>query len=213
MKQRLVCVVVSAVLALPAAAWAQRRTVPGAPPIAGSPAESRVLAVMERMVSERQLYLAVSAENGRLLRLLAESSGSRQAVEIGTSTGYSSLWILLGLRASGGKLTTFEIDPDRAERARAHFREAGVDAQVEVVVGNAHQTVKRLREPIDLLFLDADKEGYASYLKTLLPLVRPGGIVAADNIEMAPDYYRAVTTDPGLDTVVIGNLAVTLKKR
>lgn len=66
---------------------------------------------------------------------------------------------------------------------------------------------------IDLLFFDADKEGYASYVKILLPLVRPGGLIAADNIAMAPDYDKAVTTDPQLETVFFGRFAVTLKKR
>lgn len=80
-------------------------------------------------------------------------------------------------------------------------------------MGDAHEAVKSLKEPIDLLFLDADKEGYASYLETLLPLVRSGGLIAADNIAMAPDYVKAVTTDPQLDTVFFGRFAVTLKKR
>jgi predicted O-methyltransferase YrrM len=106
-----------------------------------------------------------------------------------------------------------EIDRGRAAKARKHFQEAGVDALVEVVVGDAHETVKQLEGPIDLLFLDADKEGYASYLQTLLPLVRPGGLIAADNIAMAPEYAKAVTTDPRLDTVFFGRFAVTMKKR
>ena len=63
------------------------------------------------------------------------------------------------------------------------------------------------------MFLDADKEGYASYLQALLPLVRPGGLITADNVAMAPDYIKAVTTDPQLDTVFFGRFAVTLKKR
>src|SRR5512139_776251 len=138
------------------------------------------------MVANGETYLAVDTENGRMLRLLAESTGAKHAVEIGTSTGYSALWTLLGLRATGGRLTTFELDPGRAEQARKHFQEAGVDTLVEVVVGDAHETVKRLKGPVDLLFLDADKEGYASYLKTLLPLLRPGGLIAADNVAMAP---------------------------
>lgn len=211
--------VLSIILAVPALAWAQRGprgqrgSVPGVAPVAGSPAEAKVLAVLDRMVAGGETYLAVDAEAGRMLRLLAESTGAKHAVEVGTSTGYSGLWTLLGLRATGGRLTTFEIDAGRAEQARRHFREAGVDTLVEVVVGDAHETVKGVKGPIDLVFLDADKEGYASYLKTLLPLVRPGGLVAADNVAMAPDYVRAVTTDPQLDTVFFGQLAVTLKKR
>jgi caffeoyl-CoA O-methyltransferase len=205
------------IVAVPALACAQYRgdhgSVSSVPSIAATPAESQILSVLNRMATNRELYLAVDAENGRMLRLLAESTGAKNAVEIGTSTGYSGLWTLLGLRGTGGRLTTFEIDPGRAEQARKHFQEAGVDAQVTVVVGDAHENVKQVKGPIDLLFLDADKEGYASYLKTLLPLVRPGGLIAADNIASAPDYVKAVTTDPRLDTVFFGRFAVTMKKR
>jgi predicted O-methyltransferase YrrM len=209
--------ILSTVLALPTLACAQwgghRDSVSNVASIAASPAETRILAVLERMATNRELYLAVDTENGRMLRLLAETTGAKHAVEIGTSTGYSGLWTLLGLRSTGGRLTTFEIDPGRAEQARRHFQEAGVDSLATVVVGDAHQTVKQLKDPIDMIFLDADKEGYASYLKTLLPLVRPGGLIAADNIGSAPDYVTAVTTDPRLDTVFFGRFAVTMKKR
>jgi len=183
------------------------------PPVPGTPAEKRILGVLDQMVAGRELYLAVDADNGRMLRLLAETAGAKNVVEIGTSTGYSGLWISLALQNTGGRLKTFEIDPGRAEEARKHFAQAGVDGLVEVVVGDAHENVKRLEDPIDLLFLDADKEGYRSYLQALLPLVRPGGLIAADNVAMAPDYVKAVTTDPQLDTVFFGRFAVTLKKR
>jgi len=183
------------------------------PPVAGSPAEKRILGVLDQMVSRGELYLAVDADNGRMLRLLAETAGAKNVVEIGTSTGYSGLWICLALQATGGRLKTFEIDPARAEQARKHFEQAGVGGLAEVIVGDAHENVKQLKDPIDLVFLDADKEGYASYLQALLPLVRPGGLITADNVAMAPDYIGAVTTDPRLDTVFFGRFAVTLKKR
>jgi caffeoyl-CoA O-methyltransferase len=183
------------------------------PPVAGSPAEKRILGVLDQMVTNRELYLAIDADNGRMLRLLAETAGAKNVVEIGTSTGYSALWTCLALQNTGGRLKTFEIDPGRAEQARKHFAQAGVDGLVEVVVGDAHENVKRLKDPIDLVFLDADKEGYASYLQALLPLVRPGGLITADNVAMAPDYVKAVTTDAQLDTVFFGRFAVTLKKR
>ena len=201
--------------AVPAVGCAQgfRGAASNAAPIAASPAEAKVLAVLDRMATNRELYLAVDADNGRMLRLLAETTGAKNAVEIGTSTGYSGLWTCLGLRATGGRLTTFELDPGRAEQARKHFQEAGVGPLADVIVGDAHENVKRVQGPIDLLFLDADKEGYAGYLNVLLPLVRAGGLIAADNISSAPDYAKAITTDPKLDTVFFGRFAVTLKKR
>lgn len=205
------------VLSLPAVAYAQRATnvstVPTTPPVAASPAETKILQVLDRMVSNREQYQPVDAVNGRTLRLLVETTGAKNVVEIGTSTGYSGLWTCLGLRTTGGRLTTFEIDPGRATQARKHFDEGGVGGLVEIVVGDAHQKLSQIHGPIDLVFLDADKEGYASYLKALLPLVRPGGLIAADNIAMAPEYVKAVTTDPQLETVFFGRFAVTMKKR
>lgn len=204
------------VVGLPAIACAQggqRAAVTDVAPVAATPAEATVLQVLDRMVANRELYQAVDAANGRMLRLLVETTAAKNVVEIGTSTGYSGLWTCLGLRNTGGRLTTFEIDPGRAEQARKHFEEAGVGTLVNVVVGDAHENVKKVQGPIDVVLLDADKEGYASYLQTLLPLVRPGGLIAADNIAMAPDYVKAVTTDPQLDTVFFGRFAVTMKKR
>ena len=206
-----------AALVVPAIACAQgrgqRAAVTDVAPLAATPGEAKVLQVLERMVTNRELYLAVDAVNGRMLRLLVETTGAKNVVEVGTSTGYSGLWTCLGLRSTGGRLTTFELDPGRAGQARKNFEDAGVGGLVEVVVGDAHANVKKVQGPIDLVFLDADKEGYADYLKTLLPLVRPGGLITADNIAMAPEYVKAVTTDPQLDTVFFGRFAVTLKKR
>jgi caffeoyl-CoA O-methyltransferase len=203
-------------LTLPTLVFAQGRqqaAVANRPTVARTEAEKKVLGVLDQMVGGNELYRAVPADNGRMLRLLVETAGAKNVVEIGTSTGYSALWVCLGLQNTGGRLKTFEIDPGRAEQARKHFVQAGVDGLVEVVLGDAHENVKRLKDPIDLLFLDADKEGYGSYLLTLLPLVRPGGLIAADNVAMAEDYIKAVTTDPRLDTVFFGRFAVTLKKR
>jgi predicted O-methyltransferase YrrM len=87
---------------------------------------------------------------------------------------------------------------------------------ITIVEGDAHANISRLKEPIDLVFIDADKDGYLDYLNKLLPLVRPGGLILAHNVNMAPDYVRAVTTNPALETVFAGDgadLGVTLKKR
>ena len=204
-------------LALPALACAQgggqRASVANTPPVPGSPAEAKIIAVLDRMVSNREQFQPVDTVNGRMLRMLVETTGAKNVVEIGTSTGYSGLWTCLGLRNTGGRMTTFEIDPGRAGQARKHFDEAGVGGLVDIVVGNAHEKLAQVKGPIDLVFLDADKEGYASYLKALLPLVRPGGLITADNIAMAPEYVKAVTTDPQLETVFFDRFAVTMKKR
>jgi len=155
------------------------------------------------------------------LRLLTEAVGAKRVVEIGTSNGYSGIWICLALRKTGGKLITHEIDADRAALARKNFKQAGVDKIVTVVEGDAHKEVTKLTGPIDILFLDADKEGYIDYLEKLLPLVRPGGLILAHNTSnvRAPmeDYLEAVTTNPNLETIFLHEreqgMGVTLKKR
>ncbi len=201
-------------------ALAQRRSAravdKSAPPLAKDATEKRILTTLDHIVSSHQTYLNVPPADGRALRLLAEAAGAKNIVEIGTSTGYSGLWFCLALEATGGHLTTFEMDHERAAMAREHFREAGVENLVTIIEGDAHEQVSKLKAPIDVAFIDADKEGYVDYLKKLLPLVRPDGLILAHNIDMAPDYVTAVTSNPSLETIFYmeGNkLGVTLKKR
>jgi len=212
--------VAAAVAALAGPAAAQgRRGAAGRAPLANSEEERRILAVIEDVYRNHR-YLSVPEEDGRLLRVLAESGGARHAVEIGTSTGYSGLWLLLGLARSGGRLTTFEIDTGRHALARANFERAGLRDRVTAVLGDAHAEAPRRKEAIDLLFLDADKDGYLDYLQRLSPRVRAGGLIVAHNMASPPPdprYVHAVTADPAYETVFLNmhdaGVGVTLKKR
>ena len=219
-------VVAGVALSMACLAWGQRRGgfrpgfggrgMEGVPLQANSEAEKRVLTTLQEAQKVGETYLNVPVSDGRLLRVLAEGVGAKNIVELGTSTGLSGMWFGLALMKTGGKLTTFEIDPGRAATARAHFKNAGVDQFITVVVGDAHKNVQQLKDPIDVVFIDADKEGYLDYLKKLLPLVRPGGLILAHNVESASDYVSAVTTNPDLETVFAGEnqgLGITLKKR
>jgi predicted O-methyltransferase YrrM len=192
------------------------------PPIPGDEQEKKILDVLEQMWrGPYSAILSVPPEDGRVLRLLAETTGAKHVVEVGTSNGYAAIWFCLALRTTGGKLTTHEIDADRASLARENFKRAGVDKLVTLVEGDAHQTVTRLKGPIDIVFIDADKDGYLDYLNKLLPLVRPGGLILAHNTtDVAPrmqDYLEAVTTNPKLETIFLheqgSGIGVTLKKR
>ncbi len=177
--------------------------------------EKKILSILADILA-RQRFRNVPPQDGRLLRMLTESMNAKNVVEIGTSTGYSAIWFGLALQKTGGKLTTFEIDARRAATARANFKRAGMAGVITLVEGNAHDEVKQLKDPIDILFLDADKEGYIDYLNNLLPLIRPGGLVIAHNITpgMAdPDYIEAITTNPDLETIVRSGVSLTLKKR
>jgi predicted O-methyltransferase YrrM len=184
--------------------------------------ETRILNVLEEMLSgQNSAMLSVPPEDGKVLRLLTEATGARHVVEIGTSNGYASLWFCLALRTTDGKLTTFEIDAKRASLARENFKRAGVDKLVTVIVGDAHEKVTMLKEPIDIVFIDADKSGYLDYLNKMLPLVKPGGLIIAHNTtdvaSRMQDYLEAVTTNPKLETIFLHEqttgIGVTLKKR
>jgi predicted O-methyltransferase YrrM len=195
--------------------WSPFRRSP-APPAAKTASEKRVLGVLDEMERAGKTYLSVGALEGRMLRLVTEAAGAKSVVEIGTSTGYSGLWFCLALQNTGGRLTTFEIDPGRAAMAREHFRKAGVGQLVTIVEGDAHQNISQLTAPIDVVFIDADKDGYLDYLNKLLPLVRPGGLILADNVSMAPEYVKAISTNPELETLYYSDgkrLGISLKKR
>jgi len=185
------------------------------PPVPRDDNEKEILSILDDILA-RQRYRNVPPQDGRLLRLLAESMNAKNVVEIGTSTGYSGIWFGMALQKTGGKLTTYEIDAQRAATARANFKRAGLADIVTLVEGDAHEKVTSLKDPIDILFLDADKQGYIDYLNKLLPLIRPGGLVIAHNITpgMAdPAYMKAITANPDLETIVRTGVSLTIKKR
>lgn len=182
--------------------------------------EARIAEVLKDLDTKRSGMMNVPVEDARLLRLMALASNAKHVVEIGTSNGYSGLWICLALQSTGGKLTTFEIDAGRAALARENFKRAGVESIVTLIEGDAHKEISRLKGPIDMIFIDAEKPGYFDYLNKLLPLVRPNGLVLAHNTtnlgSQMKDYIDAVTKNPDLDTIFLNThnqgMAVTVKK-
>ena len=219
MRMRRTTTITAILLAATAGCFGQRAVAPDRaknPPLAKTESENKILSTIDEAVAAGELYANVPAADGRTLRLLTEAVNAKNVVEIGTSTGISGMWFCMALEKTGGRLTTFELDPHRAAIARAHFRKAGVDGLVTIVLGDAHQNIEKLKEPADVVFIDADKDGYVDYLNKTLPLVRPGGLILAHNTDMVPEYVKAVTTNPNLETVFYmqGNqLAITLKKR
>jgi len=170
--------------------------------------EKRLLDVMKDAFANQSRGMGnVPPEDGRMLRMLTESINAKNVVELGTSNGYSAMWFCLALRSTGGKLTTHELNPDRMTLARKNFKRAGVEDLVTLVPGNAHQTIKKLKGPIDLLLLDAEKEGFTDYLKQLLPLVRTGGLIIAHDSSgeshKMGDYFKAIAANRDLESVFI----------
>ena len=128
------------------------------PPLPKDDGEKRILDAIDQ-ARQGERYANVSTADGRLLRQLTEAIGAKRVVELGTSTGESGLWFSLALRKTGGHLYTHDIDPGRIAVARENFKKAGVEDLITIVEGDAHETAPKNTEPIDVLFIDAEKDG------------------------------------------------------
>jgi caffeoyl-CoA O-methyltransferase len=162
----------------------------------------------------------VSPNQGRLLRLIVEIAGARRILEIGTLGGYSAIHLARGL-PDDGELISLEIDEHHADVARNNVERAGLSGIVEVRVGDAHELLTDLVEneegPFDLVFIDADKEGYPDYLDASLGLVRRGSLILGDNTirggtvldpqeetaRATREFNRRIAEDPRLYGIVL----------
>jgi caffeoyl-CoA O-methyltransferase len=141
--------------------------------------------LLERLVGETRATLQWPAMltgpvEGRLLELLVWASGARRVLELGTYSGYSALSMARGLPPDG-RIDTCEVDATHAEVARRYIREAGEEERITVHLGPALETVERLDGPFDLVFVDADKVGYAAYVEAVLPKLSERGLIVLDN--------------------------------
>jgi predicted O-methyltransferase YrrM len=141
--------------------------------------------------------IAVAPTHGALLALLARVAGARRVLEVGTLGGYSTIWLARAV-GPGGRVTSLEIDPHHAEVARACVDAAGVGDRVEIVLGRALDTLPGVGGPLDLVFVDADKENNAAYVRAALELVRPGAVVVVDNV-----VRGGRIADPGDDSPTV----------
>ena len=144
--------------------------------------------------------------DGRTLHDLIARHRFTQALEIGTSTGHSTIWIAWALAKTGGRVTTIEIDEGRYHEALANFEEAGVSPYIDARLGDAHELVPQLEGPFDLVFSDADKEWYIQYLKDVMPRLAPGGCFVAHNTSMRMrgirEFLDYLATVPVLETTI-----------
>src|SRR5688572_21816966 len=151
--------------------------------------------------------LAVSEEDGRFLRVLTATTGAKRVLEIGGASGYSAIWIGLGLRATGGRLVTIEYDPIRAKELAANVKRAGLSDIVTVVSGDAFKEVPKLQGTFDLVFLDAWKKDYKAFFDMVFPRIDKGGLFAAHNVvnkksEMG-DFLEAIERHPQAWTTIV----------
>jgi predicted O-methyltransferase YrrM len=160
--------------------------------------------------------ISVSPAQGKLLHLLARVQGARSILELGTLGGYSTIWLARALPPEG-RLISLEIDPKRAEIARANVARAELTNAVEIRLGRAEDTLQQLlnegRGPFDLIFIDADKPGYAEYLKWSLKLARPGTLIIADNVVRKGAVADPASTDDNVQGIRKFNQLLAAEKR
>lgn len=162
--------------------------------------------------------IAVSAQQGKFLSLLAAAIGARRILEIGTLGGFSTIWLARGAGPQG-RVVTLEYQPKHAEVARSNLQRADVGERVQVIVGAALDSLPTLTgDPFDLVFIDADKENNAAYLEWAIKLSRPGSVIVVDNVirdgkvitatddprvRATRDTLELMGAHPRLDTAVI----------
>jgi predicted O-methyltransferase YrrM len=140
--------------------------------------------------------IAVSAQHGKFLSLLAGAMQARRVLEIGTLGGFSTIWLARGVGPQG-RVVTLEYEPKHAEVARANLQRAGVADRVEVVIGAALETLPTVTAgPFDLVFIDADKENYPAYLEWAVKLARPGSVIVLDNVVRDGKILTPESDDP-----------------
>lgn len=199
-----------------------------------APEDELLVELREEIARQELPEIFISAELGRLLQVLLTTIGARRVVEVGTLGGYSALWMARALPPDG-RLVSLELREDRADLARDFVRRAGLDGVVDVRVGEARHVLAELvgaeGRTFDAAFIDADKEGYVEYLDRSLELVRPGGLILADNafrngtvLDDDPDeatrgvleYNARVAEDDRLESTIVpirDGLAVSVVRR
>jgi caffeoyl-CoA O-methyltransferase len=160
-----------------------------------------------QMLPGSERIQALHPDAGRLLYVLALARGAKNIVEIGTSHGYSTLWLASAARVNGGVVVTCDANLERLAAARRNFAEAGLSDVIEILEGDARETLRDRGEPVDLLFIDAEKSYYESYLDVVYQRLVKGGIVLADNVishrDELEDYILYVENHPNLESVMV----------
>lgn len=148
--------------------------------------------------------LNVPETDGQLLYDIIIKNKYKNAVEIGTSTGHSGIWIAWALSKTGGKLITIEIDERRYKEAQANFEKAGLSAYIDARLADAHQLVPALKGPVDFVFSDADKSWYINYFRDMDPKLTVGGCFVTHNVSQRNnfEFYNYVSKLPNYKTTL-----------
>jgi predicted O-methyltransferase YrrM len=185
--------------------------------------DQKVQKFLDKM-RNRWMDLNVPEEDGKILYEIVLQNKYRRALEIGTSTGHSAIWIAWALSKTGGKLITIEIDKGRYKQALANFKEAGLSEYIDSRLADAHELVNKLQGPFDFVFIDADKDWYTNYAKAIIPKLEPGGCITAHNVEEGRfgmrgtrEYYEYMESLPEFETTIHpksrAGVAISYKKK
>lgn len=182
---------------------------------------SAIDAVLKQIRAADKGQLAVSEEDGKVLRMLVTVSGARRALEIGAASGYSAIWIGLGLRETGGRMVTIEYDKARARAAADNVKRAGLADIVQVISGDAFAEIPNQAGTFDFVFLDAWKRDYQRFFDLVFPRLDKGGLFLAHNVvnkrEEMGDFLSTIRTHPNLMTTIMtpGNegMSVSYKRK
>ena len=179
--------------------------------------------LLAEMEGKGRQMLSVPRKDGQFLNLLTKATRAKNVLEVGTSQGYSTIWMSLGLEETGGHITTIDIAPEKVELAKKNVEQAGLTHRVTFKLGDAHEVVPTLDGPFDFVFLDADKEGQPDYFKKLYPKkLLPGGIIAVHNAirmrDAMKDYLDMISQHPDFDSVILSltmddGFSVSYRKR
>ena len=178
----------------------------GPPPVKRDPAQLKRL--LDGMDAKGYRYWSVPRKDGEFLHVLVKATRSKNVLELGTSHGFSAIWMGLALEETGGVLTTIEIDKERYDLARKNVKEAGLSERVTCIKGDAHAEIVKFEGPFDFVFMDADKEGQIDYFNKLYPKkLVPGGVLIVHNaIRQASsmrDYLDLIQRRRDFDTVIL----------
>ena len=185
--------------------------------------DEKVKKFLDKM-KNRWRDLNVPEEDGKILYEIIVQNKYKRALEVGTSTGHSGIWIAWALSKTGGKLITIEIDEGRRKQALANFKEAGLSDYIDARLADAHPLVNELPGPFDFVFIDADKDWYTNYAKALIPKLEPGGCMTAHNVEEGRfgmrgtrEYYDYMKSLPEFETSLHpkspAGMAISYKKK
>lgn len=193
----------------------------GVPAVSAEPElPPHVERVLKEIRAKDTGQLAVSEEDGRFLRVLIAASGARRALEIGGASGYSAIWMALGLRETGGRLITIEYDPVRAKELAENVKRAGLSDVVQVIAGDAFVQIPPISSSFDFVFLDAWKKDYKKFFDLVYPRLDKGGLFVAHNVvnkrKEMPDFLDAVQKHPLLWTTIVSpsseGMSVSVKR-